>query len=183
MTNKAGYLTKAILVIFKGPHPKKVDLGIFGSFWVKKYYSDPLRCYHCQKFGHHKDQCQAKFPTCAVCSQRNNTQDCIDKKAAGIPTTLKCLNCKKGHTAMAWGCPERVARVIAALPKEKREEPRGRVAPKPLPKRRYYTQEELRKSSRARSSSRAPTTTPQTPKPLPRTIFIKTTFLTWSHKL
>ncbi|XP_066958326.1 uncharacterized protein [Macrobrachium rosenbergii] len=193
MKNKEGILTRTILVTFIGPHPQKVDLGIFGQFWVKKYYPEPLRCYRCQRFGHHKTQCQAKFEICAICSQRHPTQECIDKHKKGVPTTPKCPNCKKGHTAMAWGCPERVARVIAALPKDNKQTRRSpsasgnRPFPKPLTRRRFYTREELeeakeevrRESLKTESSSRTctPNSNMQAPKPLPRTIFIKTTVL------
>ncbi|XP_064100670.1 uncharacterized protein LOC135211279 [Macrobrachium nipponense] len=108
MKNKQGILTKAVLVTFVGTIPERVDLGVFGRYGVKTYYPEPLRCFKCQKFGHHKSQCQAKQETCAICSRKHPTEDCIAKRKAGETTTLKCPNCGKAHIAMAWGCPERL---------------------------------------------------------------------------
>ena len=161
MKNKQGILTKTMLCTFTGRIPEKVDLGHWGKFATKTYYPEPLRCYNCQRYGHHKSACTAPS-VCAVCSGRHATDQCITKHKEGQDTTLRCPNCKQNHPAWHRRCPARINRIQAALPKERPETPaRGRqapiAAPKPVPKpvhkpapepSKVYTKDQL---ERARS--------------------------------
>ena len=119
MKNKYGTLSKTILCTFIGRIPDKVDLGQWGRYSTKTYYPEPLRCYNCQKYGHHRSACNAQA-ICAVCSGRHETAICIRKHKEHQPTTLRCPNCKNRHPAWSRRCPVRLQKVRAALPSEHR---------------------------------------------------------------
>ena len=171
MRNKEGTSTKTMLCTFTGRIPERVDLGHWGNFATKTYYPEPLRCYKCQRYGHHKSACNS--PTiCAVCSGRHDTEACITKHKAGEVTTSRCPNCKNNHPAWHRRCPARIDRIQAAMPKEKEREEtprRGRQAPTPAPRTKFYTQAQLQRA-RSLSRGRRPVRTP--PQPLPRTIYL-----------
>ena len=59
--------TRQVLAVIQGPVPDSLHLGIWGSFQVRKYIPEPLRCYNCQRYGHHQARCQLQA-VCAVCS-------------------------------------------------------------------------------------------------------------------
>ena len=169
MKNKEGVLTRTMLCTFTGKIPDKVDLGHWGKFATKTYYPEPLRCYNCQKFGHHKSACTSPA-ICAVCSGRHETEHCITRHKGGQGTTLRCPNCKSNHPAWHRRCPARINKIQAALPKEREDAPtRGRQAPTPAPRTTFYTNEQLQRA-RSLSRSRKPQAVP--PKTLPRTIYL-----------
>ena len=192
MKNKQGDLTQTVLCTFIGSVPEKVDIGIFGKFKTKPYYPEPLRCYNCQHYGHHKTACKAAAK-CAVCSGRHPTANCIDLHKKGQQTSQRCPNCKQEHPAWHRRCPVRINRIQAALPKQKSPSraraptprardptPRaptpapakGRARPTPAPRKRFYSKEEL---NQFRSSSQKRHPLPQKkPEPLPRTMFLNT---------
>ena len=178
MKNKEGTLTKTMLCTFIGKIPEKVDLGQWGKYTTKPYYPEPLRCFNCQRYGHHKSDCNAPSK-CAVCSGRHETDMCINKHKSGEETFPKCPNCKQQHPAWSRRCPARLNRIQAALPKEqvqssRKEEKNTPVsatawAPVPAPRKTYYTKEQL---ERARSLSRTRETLTVSPEAKPRTIFL-----------
>ena len=76
LKNREGCSTKTILCTFSGTVPEHFDLGPFGKFRTRSYVPEPMRCYNCQRYGHHKAQCQQGHK-CAVCSGRHETSVCI----------------------------------------------------------------------------------------------------------
>ena len=118
MKNKDGAPTKTMLCTFTGKIPDIVDLGEWGKYSTKTYYPEPLRCYNCQKYGHHKSACTANA-RCAVCSGRHNTAVCIAKHKEGIETFPRCPNCREQHPAWSRRCPVRLNKIRSALPKER----------------------------------------------------------------
>ena len=64
--------TYKVLVTFRGPVPRLVHLTTWGSFPTLSYKPEPLRCYHCNRFGHNKARC-TRPPCCGVCSGRHLT--------------------------------------------------------------------------------------------------------------
>ncbi len=66
---------------------------------VNPYIPNPLRCFKCQRFGHHRDTCK-KDAICARCGQAGHTDD----KACEAPA--RCVNCKGHHNAYSKECSE-----------------------------------------------------------------------------
>ena len=65
---------------------------------VDPYIPNPLRCFKCQRFGHHKNNCKRKA-ACAKCgSGEHDDSSCTE--------THLCVNCKGPHTAFSRDCPE-----------------------------------------------------------------------------
>ena len=175
LRNKEGQETKAMLCSFIGERPDRIDLGVWGTFPVRTYYPEPLRCYNCQKFEHHKSTCFSET-RCAVCSGRHETSVCINKHKKGEQTNPRCPNCKLNHPAWSRRCPERLNRIQAKVPE--------RTAPIPQPRKHFYTRAELQRRylsrpPRTNSQKRAPSMTSfnqsrNVPVTLPRTIFCQT---------
>ena len=115
MTTKDKIDSRAVLCTFTGPIPGHVDLGAFGRFQTRTYYPEPLRCYNCQRFDHHKTQCKAPH-RCAICSGNHNTDICIQKHKQGETTTAKCPNCGQNHHAWYKRCPARIQRIQDSTP-------------------------------------------------------------------
>ena len=175
LRNKEGQEIKAMLCSFIGEQPVRIDLGVWGTFPVCTYYPEPLRCYNCQRFEHHKSTCFSET-RCAVCSGRHETSVCINKHKKGEQTNPRCPNCKSNHPAWSRRCPERLNRIQAKIPE--------RTALIPKPRKHFYTLAELQRRSlstppRTNSQKRAPSMTSfnqsrNTPVTLPRTIFCQT---------
>ena len=175
LRNKEGQETKAMLCSFIGEQPDRIDLGVWGTFPVRTYYPEPLRCYNCQRFEHHKSTCFSET-RCAVCSGRHETSVCINKHKKGEQTNPRCPNCKSNHPAWSRRCPERLNRIQTKVPE--------RTAPIPKPRKHFYTRAELQRRSlsrppRTNSQKRAPSMTSfnqsrNAPVTLPRTIFCQT---------
>ena len=49
--------------------PEKIKVGSTTER-VEQYIPNPLRCYICQKYGHHKDNCRGR-EVCGKCGQQN----------------------------------------------------------------------------------------------------------------
>ena len=129
MKNKYGNLTTAILTTFIGHIPDKVNLGIWGTFRVTRYNPEPLRCFKCQRYGHHKNQCTLDFK-CAVCSGRHDTQVCLNKHKDGAETHARCPNCGGKHHAWYNRCPTRLSKIHQNIP-ENTTKPRKTLLPTP----------------------------------------------------
>jgi hypothetical protein len=75
--------------------PENIKAG-FINIPVEPFVPNPLRCYNCQRFGHHKDKCQ-KVKVCARCGQENHDfSSCENPK--------QCANCKGDHSAHSKEC-------------------------------------------------------------------------------
>ncbi|KAG7157175.1 RNA-directed DNA polymerase from mobile element jockey-like 4, partial [Homarus americanus] len=108
--------TRQVLVDIKGTVPEEVDLGNWGTYKLRPFVPEPLRCYKCQKFGHHQSRCH-KNVRCGICSQSHMTEMCIQKHKGETITTAKCPNCGKKHHAWSTSCPERRERMKVAMAK------------------------------------------------------------------
>ncbi|XP_068213343.1 proteoglycan 4-like [Palaemon carinicauda] len=133
--------TKEVDVTFIGPIPPNLDLGPWGTFPIKALEKEPLRCFNCQRFGHHKTHCQSRT-VCGVCSGSHPTQTCIDAHNNGVETQAKCPNCSKNHHAWNKRCPEFLRRLqpqqdsnpVSGPPTT--EEPKPQRKPRRRPPRR-----------------------------------------------
>ena len=115
LKNREGYSTRTILCTFSGTVPEYVDLGPFGKYRTRPYVPEPMRCYNCQRYGHHKSQCQQGHK-CAVCSSRHETSVCINKHKNGQETKAKCPNCYQEHHAWYRRCPTRLEKIHMTAP-------------------------------------------------------------------
>lgn len=120
--NKDGAATNQVLTTFIGPVPNRVRLGIFGSYPTRPYNAEPIRCYRCQKFGHHRDNCSGQ-ERCAICSSRHNTDICVNAYKNGRQTTARCVNCQGSHHAWNRKCPERLRRIQQHAPQQQQRQP------------------------------------------------------------
>ena len=89
--------SNAIILTF-GTHtlPEYIKAG-FLHLPVSQYIPNPLRCYKCQRYGHHKTNCRGN-QSCQVCSEEgHDSRDCNK--------TAKCRNCEGNHPAYSKDCP------------------------------------------------------------------------------
>ena len=64
---------------------------------VSQFIPNPLRCYKCQRFGHHKEKCRSDM-ACQICSEvGHDTRECQKPP--------KCRNCEGNHSPNAKECP------------------------------------------------------------------------------
>jgi hypothetical protein len=90
---------------------------------VEPYIPSPLRCYRCQRYGHHQGTCK-RNPACFKCgSTEHNHTNCSN--------TPKCLSCEGEHPANFSRCPvwlrEKEICKIKVLEKLSYPEARARV--------------------------------------------------------
>ena len=76
--------------------PTKIKVGYL-SVPVKSYIPNPLRCFRCQRFGHHRDKCKSP----EVCEKCGNT----DHSKESCEVDPACVNCKGKHEASSKNCP------------------------------------------------------------------------------
>ena len=74
--------------------PKEIKIG-YQKINVEPYIPNPLRCYKCQRFGHHQDQC-TRTPVCGRCGENSIHDNC--------QKDLKCANCQENHSAGSRDC-------------------------------------------------------------------------------
>ena len=67
---------------------------------VDVYIPNPLRCYHCQVFGHHENKCGRH----AVCCNCGEPKHCAPSGVCDKPA--KCVNCSGNHPANSKQCPQ-----------------------------------------------------------------------------
>ncbi|KAK6189066.1 hypothetical protein SNE40_005111 [Patella caerulea] len=85
-----------ILTFDKPDLPKMIKAG-FLAITVTPYIPNPLRCFHCQRFGHSKNVCKGKA-TCARCGQDGH-------ESTSCQLDHCCINCKGSHFAYSRECP------------------------------------------------------------------------------
>ena len=92
--------TNTYILTFNSPTiPKELKIG-YNISKVELFIPNPLRCYKCQKFGHHEDQCR-NLSVCGRCGEKNpnhNINTC--------EKTHHCANCGDEHPAYAKICKE-----------------------------------------------------------------------------
>ena len=87
--------TNTYILSFNAPStPNQIKIG-FERVNVEKYIPNPLRCFNCQKFGHHQTKC-TKPPTCMNCGVDGEHTDCQEEP--------KCKNCNGNHAANSRNC-------------------------------------------------------------------------------
>ncbi|XP_050705385.1 caskin-1-like [Eriocheir sinensis] len=98
--------TRQVFVTVAGPLPGSLDLGSWRTFYTRPYSKEPLRCYNCQQFGHHRARC-SRPPVCGICSASHDTERCLSKYKTGQTITSRCPNCQGEHHAWNRACANR----------------------------------------------------------------------------
>ena len=76
--------------------PKTIKVAYF-RVNVEVYIPNPLRCHHCQKYGHHEDRC-SKDPVCSKCGQ------VAEHLESQCRNELHCVNCGEKNSADSKQC-------------------------------------------------------------------------------
>ena len=90
--------TNTYIFTFDTPHvPKELKVG-YNLVKVSPYIPNPLRCYNCQKFGHHESKC-LKPTVCKKCGESGS-----DHIELSCSNPIKCPNCQGNHSADSKDC-------------------------------------------------------------------------------
>ena len=93
--------TNTLIITFSTPKvPKTLKVGHL-IVPVEVYIPNPLRCFRCQRFGHHKTRCN-RSEQCAHCACDHHTEDC--QMEMDLP--FRCINCDGAHQAYSKTCPK-----------------------------------------------------------------------------
>ena len=89
--------TNTFVFTFNTPTlPKTVKVAYF-RVGVEIYIPNPLRCHHCQKYGHHEDRC-SRDPVCP------NYDEMTSHSEKNCQKPPKCINCGQNHNANSKEC-------------------------------------------------------------------------------
>ena len=65
-----------------------------------------LRCFNCQGYGHHSEECENKDdPVCGFCSESHESRDCLKKTADHLFKCCHCVKAKNNDTNHHTGDP------------------------------------------------------------------------------
>ena len=84
------------IITFRFPTPPKTMKMGFERVKVQLYMPQPLRCFKCQRFGHHRENCKGD-EVCDRCGQP-------DHNDSSCNNPVKCVNCCEKHTAFSKDC-------------------------------------------------------------------------------
>lgn len=89
--------TNTFVLTFNTPsRPEHLKI-FFEKIPVTPYIPNPLRCFQCQKFGHHENNCK-NHPVCAKCSEKTPHHEDL------CTGQVKCANCSEAHRASSNQC-------------------------------------------------------------------------------
>ena len=92
--------TNTLLLTFNSITVPKT-LRIFYQFVpVDIYVPNPLRCFNCQRFGHHESDCPIDY--CSVCEKCGTGG--FHHLASACPNPVKCVNCGINHLSRSNVC-------------------------------------------------------------------------------
>jgi hypothetical protein len=96
--NGAKVRTGTLILTFALPSlPSHIKCGYL-NIPVDLYIPNPLRCFKCQQFGHHRANCK-RDAACAKCGSKEH-----DDSSCKAP--LLCVNCKGAHASFSRDCPQ-----------------------------------------------------------------------------
>ena len=89
--------TNTLILTFNKPDLPPAFKIFYRYIKVEPYIPNPLRCYKCQKFGHHETKCTAQNNTCSNCAENHTKTECTSAKP-------KCANCGEEHPSSSNKC-------------------------------------------------------------------------------
>ena len=92
--------TNTILLTFNSVVPPKTLKIFYRIIPVEMYVSNPLRCFNCQRFGHHENNCPVDIGS--VCERCGKGSD--DHHTNQCTNPAKCVNCGKDHLSRSSEC-------------------------------------------------------------------------------
>ena len=92
--------TNTILLTFNSVVPPKTLKIFYRIIPVEMYVPNPLRCFNCQRFGHHENNCPVDIGS--VCERCGNGGD--DHHTNQCTNPAKCVNCGKDHLSRSSEC-------------------------------------------------------------------------------
>ena len=92
--------TNTLLLTFNSVVTPKTLKIFYQIIQVELYVPNPLRCFNCQKFGHHEKNCPADLGSvCEKCGTGNH-----DHLASQCKKPAKCVNCGENHMSRSSDC-------------------------------------------------------------------------------
>ena len=92
--------TNTLLLTFNSVVTPKTLKIFYQIIQVELYVPNPLRCFNCQKFGHHESNCPADLGSvCEKCGKGNH-----DHLTSQCQNTAKCVNCGENHMSRSSDC-------------------------------------------------------------------------------
>ena len=92
--------TNTLLLTFNSVVTPKTLKIFYQIIQVELYVPNPLRCFNCQKFGHHENNCPADLGSvCEKCGTGNH-----DHLASQCKKPVKCVNCGENHMSRSSDC-------------------------------------------------------------------------------
>jgi hypothetical protein len=88
--------TGTLILTFGSPVLPTCVKCAYLNITVDPYIPNPLRCFKCQRFGHHRQNCK-RSSACARCG--------ADHDDASCNAAHHCINCDGDHTAFSRDCP------------------------------------------------------------------------------
>ena len=92
--------TNTILLTFNSVVPPKTLKIFYRIIPVEMYVPNPLRCFNCQRFGHHENNCLVDIGS--VCERCGKGGD--DHHTNQCTKSAKCVNCGKDHLSRSSEC-------------------------------------------------------------------------------
>ena len=94
---EARIATGTFIITFGCPVLPTEIIAAYQKINVEPYIPNPLRCFKCQRFGHHQDRCKREA-RCGRCGEEGH----VDSSCS---SDHKCCNCSGNHTSYARACP------------------------------------------------------------------------------
>ena len=92
--------TNTLLLTFNSVATPKTLKIFYQIIQVELYVPNPLRCFNCQKVGHHENNCPADLGSvCEKCGTGNH-----DHLASQCKKPAKCVNCGENHMSRSSDC-------------------------------------------------------------------------------